>query len=111
MSVPRLVCPSFGSISQEFQLLELLARSTWVKYVIIERLSNLMAAQNDLLQTAKLEEVGRGQGITRGKIGSSLLGAVESGAGRFLPSVTPAAGPIARGVIGSMVSAIAEKGQ
>jgi hypothetical protein len=74
-----------------------------------ERLSNLLAAQNDLLQTSKLEEVGRGMGIARGKIGSSVLGAIQSSAGRFLPQVTGAAGPTQRGVIGSLVSAIAQR--
>jgi hypothetical protein len=76
-----------------------------------ERLSNLMAAQNDLLQLSKLEEAGRGTGIARGKIGSSVLGAVQSAAGRFLPAATGAAGPLERGVIGSLVTAIAQKQQ
>jgi hypothetical protein len=80
-----------------------------------ERLSNLMAAQKDLLQLSKLEEAGRGTGIARGKIGSSLLGAIQSGAGRFpLPQATGVAGPLQKGaipVIGSLVTAIAQKNQ
>ena len=79
-----------------------------------ERLSNLMAAQNDLLQLSKLEEAGRGTEIVRGKIGSSLLGTVQSAAGRFLPTAKGAASPLERGampVIGSLVQAIAQKQQ
>ena len=76
-----------------------------------ERLSNLMAAQNDLLRLSRLEEAGRGMGITRGKIGSSLVGAVQSGLGRFLPQLPPAASPFTKGIIGSMATAIARKGQ
>jgi hypothetical protein len=48
-----------------------------------ERLSNLMAAQNDLLQLSKAEEVGRGMGLARGKIGSSILGASSRASGGF----------------------------
>jgi hypothetical protein len=76
-----------------------------------ERLTNLLAAQNDLLQVSKLEEVGRGMGIARGKIGSSLVGAVQGALGRFLPGATGAATPASRGVIGSLVSAISQKQQ
>lgn len=74
-----------------------------------ERLTNLLAAQNDLLQLSKLEEVGRGMGISRGKIGSSLVGAAQSAAGRFLPSATAATSPVPKGVIGSMVSAVSQR--
>jgi hypothetical protein len=74
-----------------------------------ERLSNLLAAKNDLVRLAMQEEVGRGMGVMRGKIGSSVLGAIESGAGRVLPSATGATDPFAKGVIGSLVSAVANK--
>ena len=77
-----------------------------------ERLSNLMAAQNDLLQLAKREEAGRSGGIAGGKIGSTLLGAAQSGLGRFpLPQAPAATAPVTRGIIGSIASAIARKGQ
>jgi hypothetical protein len=56
-----------------------------------------------------LEEVGRGMRIARGKIGSSVLGAIQSGAGGFLPGATAAAAPPFKGVIGSMVSAVAQR--
>jgi len=39
-----------------------------------ERLSNLLAAHGDLDTLMKAEEVGRGGGITGGKIGTTLVG-------------------------------------
>jgi hypothetical protein len=74
-----------------------------------ERLTNLMAAQNDLLQLSKAEEAGRGSGLARGKIGSSVIGVVQSGAGRVLPYASSAASPYPKGIIGSLVRAVAEK--
>jgi hypothetical protein len=75
-----------------------------------ERLSNLLAAKNDLVRLSMQEEVGRGMGVMRGKIGSSVLGAIESGSGKFiLPGATGATDPTAKGVIGSLVSAVAQK--
>jgi hypothetical protein len=55
-----------------------------------ERLTNLHAAQDDLLNLSRNEEVGRGRGIMRGTIGTSFLGALESGAERFLPGTAQA---------------------
>jgi hypothetical protein len=55
-----------------------------------ERLTNLHAAQDDLLNLSRNEEVGRGRGIMRGTIGTSFLGALESGAGRFVPGAAQA---------------------
>jgi len=58
---------------------------------INERLTNLYAAQTDLENMAKAEEVGRGGGvISGGKIGSSLVGLAERSAGRVLPAATQA---------------------
>ena len=76
---------------------------------LAERLSNLLAAQSDLNQLAKIEEVGHGTGVLRGKIGSSLLGAVQSSAGRLLPAAPSLAAPAPKGVIGSMVSVVAQR--
>ena len=55
-----------------------------------ERLTNLLAAHNDLDTLAKAEEVGRGGGLTGGKIGTSLFGMVERSAGKILPAATGA---------------------
>jgi hypothetical protein len=51
-----------------------------------ERLTDLYAAQDDLLQLARREEVGRGMGMMRGTMGTSPMGVIGSGAGRFLPA-------------------------
>jgi hypothetical protein len=70
-----------------------------------ERLTNLHAAQDDLVRLARNEEVSRGAGVMRGKIGNSLLGVVESGAGRVLPGAAAgsnAAGMIARPALPSL---------
>jgi hypothetical protein len=57
-----------------------------------ERLTNLLAAHNDLDTLVKAEEVGRGGGvISGGKIGTSLVGLVERSAGRVLPAATTGA--------------------
>ena len=56
-----------------------------------ERLSNLYAAQSDLEALTKAEEVGRGGGVTGGKIGSTLVGKAEREVGRVLPVVSAAA--------------------
>jgi hypothetical protein len=56
-----------------------------------ERLSNLYAAQSDLETLTKAEEVGRGGGVTGGKIGSTLVGKAEREVGRVLPVVSAAA--------------------
>jgi hypothetical protein len=56
-----------------------------------ERLSNLLAAHGDLDTLMKAEEVGRGGGITGGKIGSTLVGVAEKGAGRVLPGASKVA--------------------
>jgi hypothetical protein len=61
-----------------------------------ERLTNLYAAQDDLVRLARNEEVSRGAGAMRGTIGTSLLGKVEAGAGRFIPGA--AAGSNAAGM-------------
>lgn len=54
-----------------------------------ERLTNLLAAHNDLDSLARAEEVGRGGGVlSGGKIGSTLTGLAERSAGRVLPAVT-----------------------
>ncbi len=50
-----------------------------------ERLTNLYAAQDDLIRLARNEEVSRGAGAMRGTIGTSLLGKLEAGAGRLIP--------------------------
>ena len=68
---------------------------------INERLTNLLAAQGDLDTLSRAEEVGRGVGLSRGKIGSSLFGAVQAGAGRVLPSATKLTSPLARAPIGA----------
>ena len=68
---------------------------------INERLTNLLAAQSDLDNLARAEEVGRGVGLSRGKIGSSLFGAVEAGAGKLLPSATNLNNPLTRASIGA----------
>jgi hypothetical protein len=57
---------------------------------IDERLTNLLAAHNDLDNLAKAEEVGRGGGLAGGKIGTSIPGMLEKTAGRFLPAATGA---------------------
>lgn len=51
-----------------------------------ERLTDLYAAQDDLLQLARREEVGRGMGMMRGTMGTSMIGRLEGEAGRFLPA-------------------------
>ena len=56
-----------------------------------ERLTNLYAAQDDLVRLARNEEVSRGAGGMRGTIGTSLLGKLESGAGRFIPGAAAGA--------------------
>ena len=48
-------------------------------------------------------------GIARGKFDSSVLGAVQSGIGRFLPAAVAEASPAPEGVIGYMVSAAAQR--
>jgi hypothetical protein len=73
-----------------------------------ERLTNLMAAKNDVEMLARAEEVGRGAGIARGVIGETIPGMIEATAGRTLPGAAAAA-RWARPVIGGMVSAIAER--
>jgi hypothetical protein len=67
-----------------------------------ERLTNLHAAQDDLLTLSRNEEVGRGRGLLRGTIGTTLAGAIESGAGRILPGAQQAARPIAPIAVGSI---------
>jgi hypothetical protein len=56
-----------------------------------ERLTNLYAAQDDLIRLARNEEVSRGAGAMRGTIGTSLLGKLEAGAGRFIPGASAGA--------------------
>ena len=56
-----------------------------------ERLSNLLAAHGDLDTLMKAEEVGRGGGLTGGKIGTTMVGVAEREAGRVLPGVSKAA--------------------
>jgi hypothetical protein len=50
-----------------------------------ERLTNLHAAQDDLIKLARNEEVSRGAGALRGNMGVDILGKLESMAGRVLP--------------------------
>src|SRR6266404_4349443 len=57
-----------------------------------ERLSNLLSAASDLETLSKAEEVGRGGGVTGGKIGTSVIGLAEREAGRAVPG----AGKIAK---------------
>jgi hypothetical protein len=57
-----------------------------------ERLTNLYAAQDDLVRLARNEEVSRGAGAMRGTIGTSVLGKLESAAGRFIPGAAAGAG-------------------
>jgi hypothetical protein len=57
-----------------------------------ERLTNLYAAQDDLVRLARNEEVSRGSGAMRGTIGTNLLGRAESAAGRFIPGAAAASG-------------------
>jgi hypothetical protein len=56
-----------------------------------ERLTNLYAAQSDIETLTKAEEVGRGGGVTGGKIGSTLVGKAEKEAGRVLPRTSAVA--------------------
>jgi len=50
-----------------------------------DRLTDLHAAQKDLVNLARNEEVSRGSGPLRGTTGRDLMGAVESTVGRALP--------------------------
>ena len=50
--------------------------------------SNLYAAQSDIETLTKAEEVGRGGGVTGGKIGSTLIGKAEREVGRVLPGAS-----------------------
>lgn len=76
-------------------LKEAIHRSVPGSAEIDNRLTDLLATSSDLETLAKAEEVGRGSGITSGKIGNSLVGMVKSAAGRFLPTASnaPAAVP------------------
>jgi hypothetical protein len=56
---------------------------------INKQLTNLHAAQGDLLNLSRNEEVSRGAGGMRAKTGNTALGALESTAGRILPLVAP----------------------
>lgn len=67
-----------------------------------ERLTNLHAAQDDLLTLSRNEEVGRGRGVLRGTIGTTAFGALESGAGRVLPGAAAAGRFIPPAAIGSI---------
>ena len=67
-----------------------------------ERLTNLHAAQDDLLTLSRNEEVGRGRGLLRGTIGTTVLGALESGGGRVLPGAAAAGRFIPPVAIGSV---------
>jgi hypothetical protein len=66
---------------------------------IDENLTNLLAAQSDLHNLSKAEEVGRSSGLTGGTFGPSFMGRLESGIGRGLPAVAKYAPTIGR-VIG-----------
>lgn len=63
---------------------------------INEKLTNLLSAFSDLDTLARAEEVGRGSGVTRGKMGIDLLGMLQGEAGRVLPAAAnaPAAIPV-----------------
>lgn len=70
-----------------------------------ERLTNLYAAQDDLIRLARNEEVSRGAGAMRGTIGTSLLGKLEAGAGRLIiPG--PTTGAVRTGIptLGSLLN-------
>jgi hypothetical protein len=54
-----------------------------------ERLTNLYAAQDDLVNLGRNEEVSRGAGFMRSNMGTSMLGKLESAAGRALPGQVP----------------------
>jgi hypothetical protein len=71
---------------------------------INERLTNLLAAQSDLDNLARAEEVGRGGGIISGKIGTSLAGIAERSAGRVLPAATSLTSPGLRGAAAGTIS-------
>jgi hypothetical protein len=66
-----------------------------------EKLSNLLSAASDLETLSKAEEVGRGGGITGGKIGSTMVGIAERGAGRVLPGAGKTAKSLAAPVRGA----------
>lgn len=63
---------------------------------IDENLTNLLAAQSDLHNLSKAEEVGRGRGLTGGTFGPSFMGRAESAIGRVLPGVSKYSPPIGR---------------
>jgi hypothetical protein len=67
-----------------------------------ERLTNLHAAQDDLLRLSRNEEVSRGAGMMRGTIGTNLLGRVESSVGRFLPGVAQGSRALPAAAIGAI---------
>ena len=77
---------------------------------INERLSNLLAARNDLETLTKAEEVGRGTGVIGGKIGKSVAGYVESGAGRVVPAAGAAKSPVGK-VAAGVVAGAASKSE
>lgn len=52
-----------------------------------ERMTNLLSAFSDLDNLARAEEVGRGAGVMRGKMGLDIAGMIQGGAGKFLPGM------------------------
>jgi hypothetical protein len=67
-----------------------------------ERLTDLHAAQDDLLRLSRNEEVSRGAGPMRGTMGTNILGRLESSIGRFLPAASQAGGAAAPAAITSI---------
>jgi hypothetical protein len=67
-----------------------------------ERLTDLHAAQDDLLRLSRNEEVSRGAGAMRGTMGTNILGRLESSIGRFLPAASQAGGAAAPAAITSI---------
>ena len=74
-----------------------------------ERLSNLLAAHNDLDNLARAEEVGRGGGpLSGGKIGSTVMGLAERSLGRVLPAATNLNDPMATGARAGLAAPLSD---
>lgn len=77
-----------------------------------EQLSNGLAAFSDLDNLARAEEVGRGSGITRGKMGIDLMGMIEGELGRALPAAkATVSGPNAVPTGASILQQLLAKGR
>lgn len=89
VSVTDEVKPAYRSLYGNFN--RLINQAVPEAAGINERLSNLLSAASDLETLMKAEEVGRGGGLTAGKIGSTAVGVVKQEAGRVLPGASSAA--------------------